>query len=102
MFVNEIFGPKKYKKDKKEKEMPREEDDDEIIFVEYVNGVMLRILQVCIAAFVIFVSREICFYVYDKTNDGGAALLCAFMFIGVVIYVLLPRLKEKKGGRRYR
>ena len=116
MFVNEIFGLKKYDKDERgsrsqllspwgekgNEEGGEETDDDEIILVKYINGVMLRILRVCIAAFVISVSRKICLYVYDKTNDEGTALLCAFMFIGVVIYVLLPRLKEKKGDRRYR
>ena len=122
MFVNEIFGPKKYDKNKRtsRSQLPAdqrsrrasgeegvEESDGAnevsgIIFAEYISGIAYRLLQVFLAAGVVLISREICFYVYDKTNDGGAALLCAFMFIGVVIYVFLPRLKEKKGGRERR
>ena len=113
MFLNEIFGSKKYDKDKRgsSSPAPRSPEDEEsewanevsgIIFAEYISGIAYRLLQVFLAAGVILISREICFYVYDKTNDGGAALLCAFMFIGVVVYVFLPRLKEKKGGRERR
>lgn len=117
MFVNEIFGPKtKYDKDKRAsrsqlRRASGEEGDEEsewanevsgIIFVEYISGIAYRLLQVFLAAFVILISREVCFYVYDKTNNGGVALLCAFMFIGVVVYVFLPRLREKRGGRERR
>jgi len=108
MFVNEIFGLKKYDKDERgsSSSAPRnpedEESDDGIIFAEYISGIAYRLLRIFLAAGIIFISREICFYVYDKTNDEGGALLCAFMFIGVVVYVFLPRLKEKRGGRRYR
>ena len=115
MFLNEIFGPKKYDEgsrsrapesgeergSRSSKSEETDEETDGIIFAEYISGVAYRLLQVFLATGVILISREICFYVYDKTNDGGAALLCAFMFIGVIVYVFLPRLKEKKGGRRY-
>ena len=109
MFVNEIFGPKKYDKNKRTSRSTTSEGDEEsewanevsgIIFAEYISGIAYRLLQVFLAVGAILISREICFYVYDKTNDGGAALLCAFMFIGVVVYVFLPRLKEKRGGGR--
>ena len=114
MFVNEIFGPKKYDKNKRTsrsqlRRASGEEGYEEsewanevsgIIFAEYISGIAYRLLQVFLAVGAILISREICFYVYDKTNDGGAALLCAFMFIGVVVYVFLPRLKEKRGGGR--
>lgn len=101
MFVNEIFGPKKYKKDREEKEMAQEEEEEDgIIFAEYISGVVFRILQVCIVVGVILISREISFYVFDKTGDGGAALLSALGFIGASAYVFLPRLREKRGGRR--
>ena len=112
MFVNEIFGPKKYDEGSRSRasesgeerapRSPEDEESDSIIFAEYISGIAYRLLQVFLAAFVILISREICFYVYDKTNDGGVALLCAFMFIGVVVYVFLPRLKEKRGGRTRR
>ena len=112
MFLNEIFGPKKYDEayrsrapeggEERGSRSPEDEEADGIIFAEYISGIAYRLLQVFLATGVILISREICFYVYDKTNDGGAALLCAFMFIGVIVYIFLPRLKEKKGGRRYR
>lgn len=112
MFLNEIFGPKKYNEgksraprspeDEESGEEGYEETDDEIILVEYISGVVFRILQVCVVVGVILISREISFYVFDKTGDGGAALLSAFGFLGASAYVFLPRLREKKGGRKYR
>ena len=117
MFLNEIFGSKKYDKDKRgsSSQLPADQrtrrasgeegdeegvEEDGIIFAEYISGVVFRILQVCVVVGVILISREISFYVFDKTGDGGAALLSSLGFMGASAYVFLPRLREKRGGRR--